>query len=348
MQQCYDISNIGCKLNRISSAPYGLNAKNASQIATFRKDILKRFDILRSKGLSIDDIVEILSVSKSTLYRWKARYKKGFECLKPRSRRPISTRKSLWPRDLVLLISRLRKQYPLWGKAKIKVLLDRQAIPVSTSTVGRIISHLIAKGRILSANILKGHNCPKRRRKFSKHAVRLPKGMRSHSVGELLQIDHMTVMLGDKKVKHFNAWDRKSKWNIADVYSNASAFCAAKFLDKVIAEAPFKIKSIQVDGGCEFMKEFEESCKNKGIKLYVLPPRSPELNGGVERINGTWRDEFYNFYSDLPRNILELSSYVKKYQKTYNEVRPHQNLGYKTPLWYIENNFRMNNLSHMS
>jgi hypothetical protein len=28
-------------------------------------------------------------------------------------------------------------------------------------------------------------------------------------------------------------------------------------------------------------------------KLHVLPPRSPKLNGGVERCNGAWRYEFY-------------------------------------------------------
>lgn len=44
------------------------------------------------------------------------------------------------------------------------------------------------------------------------------------------------------------------------------------------------------------MKDFEQARKDKGIKLFVLPPRSPKLNGGVERINQTWRTEFYNFF----------------------------------------------------
>jgi hypothetical protein len=33
--------------------------------------------------------------------------------------------------------------------------------------------------------------------------------------------------------------------------------------------------------------------KEKNIKLFILPPRSPKLNGGVERVNQTWQDEFY-------------------------------------------------------
>lgn len=31
----------------------------------------------------------------------------------------------------------------------------------------------------------------------------------------------------------------------------------------------------------------------KNISLFVLPPKSPQYNGTVERCNGTTRDEFY-------------------------------------------------------
>jgi len=36
------------------------------------------------------------------------------------------------------------------------------------------------------------------------------------------------------------------------------------------------------------MADFEKTCQDRRIDLYVLPPRSPKLNGGVERTNGTW------------------------------------------------------------
>jgi len=38
-----------------------------------------------------------------------------------------------------------------------------------------------------------------------------------------------------------------------------------------------------------FMAEFEAACAARKIPLYVLPPRSPKLNGAVERCNGAWR-----------------------------------------------------------
>ncbi|GHS93633.1 hypothetical protein AGMMS49949_06980 [Alphaproteobacteria bacterium] len=43
------------------------------------------------------------------------------------------------------------------------------------------------------------------------------------------------------------------------------------------------------------MKEFEEACEELGISLYVLPPRWPDPNGGVERGNRTFREEFYKW-----------------------------------------------------
>ncbi len=58
--------------------------------------------------------------------------------------------------------------------------------------------------------------------------------------------------------------------------------------------APYKILSIQVDGGSEFMADFETACEQMKIPLIVLPPARPKYNGGVERGNRTFREEFYD------------------------------------------------------
>jgi hypothetical protein len=54
------------------------------------------------------------------------------------------------------------------------------------------------------------------------------------------------------------------------------------------------------------MAEFEVACQTKAITLYVLPPRSPQMNGAVERCNGAWRYEFYETY-DLPSGVEQLN-----------------------------------------
>ncbi len=49
------------------------------------------------------------------------------------------------------------------------------------------------------------------------------------------------------------------------------------------------------------MADFEHACHDKGIALYVLPPKSPELNGGGERANGAWRGLTPSQYLDRIR-----------------------------------------------
>lgn len=92
----------------------------------------------------------------------------------------------------------------------------------------------------------------------------------------------LTIAPG-RTVKHFDAYDVFAKWTVAKPYAHATAANAADFLEKVAAEMPWPIKAIQIDGGSEFMAEFETTCQEKEIPLYVLPPRSPKLNGAVER-----------------------------------------------------------------
>jgi hypothetical protein len=55
---------------------------------------------------------------------------------------------------------------------------------------------------------------------------------------------------------------------------------------------PFEVRAIQVDGGSEFKAEFEAACQAQGLRLFVLPPRSPKLNGRVERAQRTHKRSF--------------------------------------------------------
>lgn len=120
----------------------------------------------------------------------------------------------------------------------------------------------------------------------------------------------MSLDLGQgRTVKHFDAYDVFAKWTVAKPYARATAANAADFLDKVTAEMPWPIKAVQIDGGAEFMAEFETACRDKNLPLYVLPPRSPKLNGAIERCNGTWRYEFYAT-ADLPARIDKIAEYV--------------------------------------
>ena len=80
---------------------------------------------------------------------------------------------------------------------------------------------------------------------------------------------------------------------------------------------------------------FEEECQRRNIKLFVLPPRSPKLNGGVERAHRTHTEEFYEV-TESSFDLTELRDELLEWEQVYNTVRPHQALGYMTPLKFLE------------
>jgi transposase InsO family protein len=97
---------------------------------------------------------------------------------------------------------------------------------------------------------------------------------------------------------------------------------------------PFPVKALQVDGGSEFQASFEEVCQVRGIRLFVLPPRSPKLNGCVERAQRTHQKEFYEVH-DGDLEIAPLNQALRDWEQVYNTVRPHQALNYLTPYQFV-------------
>lgn len=226
----------------------------------------------------------------------------------------------------------------MWGKRKIAVLLRREGLNVSVSTIGRILTHLVERGAVVPVPILRRRPSGRRIRLTTqeRYARRLPKGRKAKMPGELVQIDTLFVNIRpDKAIKHFTAYDPIAKWTVGRVSSEASATSAKSMLDKLLIEAPFPIRGIQVDGGSEFKSVFEQECEKRGLELFVLPPKRPDLNGCVERAQSTWRYEFYATY-DLPHHIDKLQAFVDAFAHRFNHHRPHDALGGQTPAEYLQ------------
>ena len=77
-------------------------------------------------------------------------------------------------------------------------------------------------------------------------------------------------------LKHFTARDVVSRWDVVEAHTRATANTSATFLNAVLDRMPFPVHAIQVDGGSEFQAGFEEACREQGIRLFVLPPRSTQ------------------------------------------------------------------------
>ena len=70
-------------------------------------------------------------------------------------------------------------------------------------------------------------------------------------------------------------------------------------------------------------------------RILSLPPRSPKLNGHVERAQRTHTEEFYEV-TEANFEIGELNQALLEWEKVYNTIRPHQALGYLTPQQFLE------------
>jgi putative transposase len=153
--------------------------------------------------------------------------------------------------------------------------------------------------------------------------------------GDLVQLDTLDLRPAPGAVlKQCTARDRVSRWDVLEVHRRATSTAATLFLDTLERRLPFPLRALQVDGGSEFAAVFEAACHARGLRLFVLPPRSPKLNGWVERANRTPTEEFYEItLSSLP--IAELNRELQAWERTYNTVRPHQALAYRTPQEFL-------------
>ena len=296
-----------------------------------RKRKLDKVAELREAGATLALALKAIDLPRSTYHDWrKALERGGVRGLAPKSRRPhrLAQRRCTRRDEARVLAERLRRPY--CGKRRIHHALRAEGgFSLSVSSVGRILTRLQRRGAVRPCAFCNGRVQPKRRRDFSKgHARRWKYGERAQAPGELVQVDHMTVSLDGQTFKEFRAVCPFTRRMFSRVYSAATAFNARRFLDALRRD--IDILSIQVDGGSEFMAEFEDACARLETPLAVLPPRRPQWNGCVERANGTARTEFWSQYTG-ELTCAAVNDGIDDYLHYYNSERPHSAIGMMTP-----------------
>ena len=198
----------------------------------------------RTKDIRL--VCDTFGISRATLYRWVKGYRpKDLSSLKEHSRRPRHVRKPEWSRDLAQAVKDLREQYPRWGKDKLVVLLRRDGWHTSVSTVGRILTDLKQRGRLVEPP---RKAISAKRRRTRPYAERKPKGYQVLAPGDLVQIDTLDIRpLPGVILKQFTARDMISRWDVLEVHRRATARMAEAFLHTLTTRMPFAVKAIQVD-----------------------------------------------------------------------------------------------------
>jgi transposase InsO family protein len=257
-------------------------------------------------------------INKSTFYKWKKAYEAegpdGLIRKKPIAR---SHPKAIKP-EVIDKVLDLRKHFQL-GSWRIKWYLERYlGISISESSVTRI---LVRNG------VSKLQNKKSRRTLYTKRYSK-------HVPGHHIQMDVKFITLKDrigKTVRRFQytAIDDATRIRALKVYSKHNQVNAIDFADYVIEKFPFRIHTIRTDRGHEFQAKFHWHIEDLGIRHQYIKPRSPQLNGKVERSHLTDEREFYQLLTFT--DDVDLNKKIEQWEQFYNFDRPHGSLDGKTP-----------------
>ena len=86
---------------------------------------------------------------------------------------------------------------------------------------------------------------------------------------------------------------------------------------------------MRTDRGHEFQAQFHWHLADRGICHVYIKPRTPRLNGKVERSHRTDKQEFYQLLTYT--GDVDLNAKLNEWENFYNYHRPHGAFHGKTP-----------------
>jgi transposase InsO family protein len=280
------------------------------------------------KELKLKDVARVCPHSKRSLERWVATYKKyGAEGLIPKSTRPKSHphETAIRIKERVIELRKKTKKCAL----KLHWQLEKEGIVLHRNTIQKIIKKegLVRRYRV---------------RKLKYKYIKVPL-----TPGELVEIDvkYVPETVANKQYYQFTAIDCASRWRFLEIYDDYSNGSSVRFLQKVVAVAPFRIRAIKTDNGGNFTNRYtgylksadplnpklhalDLLCQEKNIIHYLIDPGKPAQNGKVERSHRSDQEIFYE--RNRFRSLKDLKKKLKTWNEAYNNLE-HCGLNGKTP-----------------
>jgi transposase InsO family protein len=215
----------------------------------------------------------------------------------------------------------LRQHYH-FGPARIAMYLKRyHDIQISNSGVWRILKRL-ELNRLPASQRHKRHD-----RRWQRYEKPLP--------GHRVQLDVKFIApLPSSRRKHyqFTAIDDCTRLRVLRIYPQLNQKTAIQFLDYVLERLPFRVEVIQTDNGVEFGASFHWHVLDKGIGHSYIKPRTPRLNGKVERSHRIDAEEFYRLLDGVVIDDARVfNDKLREWEDFYNYHRPHGALDGQTP-----------------
>ena len=295
-------------------------------VATRVQYIVSFEECQRRWGVSARSFCSAAEIPYSTFARWWARWQReGNQALLDRPRRPRRSPRAL--QGQVLDVIR-RAHWDLgWGVRRLHAHLRQTGlIRCSVSSVYRVLRRCAALVR--------------RPRKPKPIWTRYAK----ENPGERAQMDLKYLPQGRFQL---TLVDDCSRYLGAAVLEKRTTAAVCRAFPGLLTAFPFPLRCIQTDNGSEFGRDLTTLLRRLGVRHTRIRPRSPHLNGKVERVQRTVQEEFWDGIAPGP--LDEWERFLQDYVRFYNRVRLHSALDYATPLKYaLQRLPQQARLSHMS
>jgi transposase InsO family protein len=289
-----------------------------------QRKIRHRLAILRHAEEVTGDVsatCRYYGISRPTFYKWLHRFEElGEEGLRDRSSAPHRC-PTATTTEIVGKVLYLRQSYH-FGPRKISMYLQRyHDVTISPSGVWRILKRL-DMSRLPSSQRYK-----RTQTRWKRYEKPLP--------GHRVQVDvKFLEPLGGSRKKHyqFTAIDDCTRIRILRIYDRNNQRTAIQFMDYVLEKLPFPVECVQTDNGAEFQGGFHWHLLDRGIGHVYIKPKTPRLNGKVERSHRIDAEEFYRMLNGVVIDDTGLfNEKLQEWENFYNFHRPHGGLDGQTP-----------------
>jgi transposase InsO family protein len=226
------------------------------------------------------------------------------------------------PQETVGKILYLRQNYH-FGPGTIASYLQRyHQVKIAPSSVHRILQRH-GLNRLPSSQKHRAH---------AKRWKRYEKRQPGHRVQ--LDVKFLERIPGTRKrLYQFTAIDDCTRLRVLKIFDACNQKTAIQFVDDVIRRLPFRIRVVQTDNGAEFQSRFHWHLQDRDIGHVYIKPRTPRLNGKVERSHRIDDQEFYQLLDKdgVTDDIHLFNEKLQEWEKYYNYHRPHGALDGRTP-----------------
>ncbi len=267
-------------------------------------------------------------LSRKTVRGWLQRFD-GWnpKTLEERSRRPKRVRSWQVGPGQELRVVTLRKEHIRYGPEKLKRLYEqRYGEPISAHKVYRVIrKHRLYWHPQQALNA-------RRKRQRARTKARIGTLTLRPETGFLVSLDTVCCYWNSKKRYVLTASDAHSRIAFARMYASHSSAAATDFLLRLRYLVP-SVRNVHTDNGSEFAKYFDRACSYLGLPRYYSRVKTPKDNARLERFNRTLREEFIDL-GNATEEAPVFNRLLAEWLVEYNFKRPHQALGYLTPMAY--------------